>query len=210
MCEFCPYTKTLKRWNGKTKCPCKCKDGREREQEPDGTCNCKCLCEDGVTEDEVDEHGNCPCECECKNCKRSKIGADGKCYCPNDKCPVCEDGSEGVWKNCECECPEPECGIPPVCASGRRGLSCDLPNCPTCPTCKGRGICTAGRYCQASCRCNPRWTGKLCSYKLHYYKKYMFVKKTYLLKERKNRTMSPVFLFSLLSFLDNACFRIVL
>ena len=167
MCDFCPDKKNLKRWNEEIKCPCRCKDGIEREQEPDGSCDCKCLCEDDKTEDEIDENGDCPCECECKNCDQSKIGRDGECDCPDDKCPVCEDGSDGVWVNCECWCPDPECGIPPACAAGRRGPSCVLPNCPGCQSCSGRGTCSLGSNCGASCECNPRWTGNTCRPSLH-------------------------------------------
>ena len=112
-----------------------------------------------MTQRELDENGKCGCDCECENCDKSEKGADGECECPNDQCPECEDGSEGFRQNCECECPEPDCGVPPVCAEGRRGPSCDLPNCPSCQDCSGRGTCTKEDNCTASCVCRPRWTG---------------------------------------------------
>ena len=135
--------------------------------EDDGSCDCSCLCDDGVTKDITAADGSCPCKCTCKNCEESTIGPDG-CKCPGDVCPQCKSGEQATWRDCECKCQEP-CGQPPICASGRRGPTCDQPDCASCQGCSGHGVCTKGSGCSASCRCSRRWEGllhRIC-YDLH-------------------------------------------
>ena len=133
--------------------------------EDDGSCDCSCLCDDGVTKDTIAADGSCPCKCTCKNCEESKKGPDG-CKCPGDVCPQCKSGEQATWRDCECKCQEP-CGLPPICASGRRGPTCDQPDCGSCQDCSGHGVCTKGSGCSVSCVCSRRWEGLLRRYDLH-------------------------------------------
>ena len=126
--------------------------------EEDASCDCSCLCDDGDTKDTIAADGSCPCKCTCKNCQESTLGPEG-CRCPGDVCPRCKSGEQATWQGCECKCPEP-CGHPPACATGRRGPTCDQPDCGSCGGCSGHGVCSKGGGCSASCRCSSRWEGE--------------------------------------------------
>ena len=49
------------------------------------------------------------------------------------RCPVCEDGEEPIWIDQKCVCRKREnCGVSPVCVTGRRGPQCNQPDCRPC------------------------------------------------------------------------------
>ena len=49
------------------------------------------------------------------------------------RCPVCEDGEEPVWIDRKCNCGKKfNCGVPPVCVTGRKGPNCQQPDCWPC------------------------------------------------------------------------------
>ncbi|XP_028400062.1 uncharacterized protein LOC114523364 isoform X2 [Dendronephthya gigantea] len=160
-CEMCPDNSVKRKRSGnKPGCPCLCKDNTEKEMNFDGSCPCSCPCEDG-TKDTIARDGSCPCKCSCKGFQESTRGPFG-CKC-EEKCPVCEDGEEPVWIDEKCKCRKKfNCGVPPVCVTGRRGPNCQQPDCWPCQGCSGNGVCGTDSSCQSSCSCRRRWQGRCC------------------------------------------------
>jgi len=140
------------------KCPCACADGVAREMQAGGSCDCRCRCDDGVSSDTIAADGSCPCSCTCKNGEMSRIGRNGRCQCRKDICPRCPSGEQAEWRGNVCQCPE-ACGTSPTCPAGRRGPTCEQPDCFPYQDCSGHGVCRKGAECHAACQCNRRWQG---------------------------------------------------
>ncbi|CAB4019865.1 hypothetical protein BRAFLDRAFT_84589, partial [Paramuricea clavata] len=78
-------------------------------------------------------------------------------------CPVCGNGEEPIWTNQKCLCRKiNNCGVPPVCVTGRRGSQCDQPDCWPCQGCSGNGVCVTDSSCRSRCLCRRRWQGRCC------------------------------------------------
>ena len=107
-----------------------------------------------------------------------------------NRCPSCVEGMEAVWQDCVCSCQSKQGrgGLPPVCADGWRGPSCDVPDCSPWPCesfniaffyspfhsvcsplytdCSDNGVCTVPSGNRADrhpyCVCEPQWIGRGC------------------------------------------------
>ncbi|CAH1781186.1 unnamed protein product [Owenia fusiformis] len=168
ICDTCPggIMKEQIGGSGEPVCSCECTDGSVSQLLPDGRCDCPCTCADGSISN-MDQNGTCSCGCMCNNCQHSVITQNG-CHCPDDLCPTCDVNEEVIWRNCECSCvAKHPCGIAPGCVPGRRGESCDQPECGTCQDCSGNGFCTASLdSCSSSCQCGAQWRGACCEFRI--------------------------------------------